>query len=440
MDLTLLALLGIIVMILLLFLGMNIGISMILVGVVGTAVAMGDLGMAVKRLQTVPFTTASTFSYVVIPLYCLMGEFTLESGMSKGLYDCCEKWLGRFRGGLNLATIVSNGVFGAICGSSSAAVATMGRLSLPETRRYKYDDNFSAATCAAGGTLSWLIPPSTGFIVYAISAGNLSVGRLFAAGIVPGIILMFAYIIAGTVVCTLKPEIAPRGTSYTLGVRCKSFIGIIPVVVLFLVVLGGMFSGIFSYTEAAAIGAALAILYTVIVRKFTFKGFVSRCMSALKSSIMVFQIMIGASVFGYFLTITDLPQNLAAWISSLDVHRIVIMLMMLLLYIIIGMFMDTLSVVLLTIPIFAPIVTALGYDLIWFGVVVVLCMVLGTITPPIGINLFIAAGIDKNVEISKLMKAVVPYCIALLIVTVICILIPDLSIWLPDLIYGENLM
>ena len=369
-----------------------------------------------------------------------MGEFTLESGMSKGLYDCCEKWFGRFRGGLNLATIVSNGVFGAICGSSSAAVATMGRLSLPETRRFKYDDNFSAATCAAGGTLSWLIPPSTGFIVYALSAGNLSVGRLFAAGIIPGIILMLAYMIAGTIVCTINPAVAPKGESYSLKTRFKSFIGVIPVVVLFVVVLGGMFSGIFSYTEAAAIGAALSILYTILAGRFTIKGFISRCMNALKSSIMVFQIMIGASVFGYFLTVTDLPQNLAAWISSLDVHRVIIMLMMLLLYIIIGMFMDTLSVVLLTIPIFAPIVTALGYDLIWFGVVVVLCMVLGTVTPPIGINLFIAAGIDKNVEISKLMKAVVPYCIALLIVTIVCILIPALSTWLPDLIYGANLM
>ena len=440
MDLTLLAILGILAMIALLFLGMNIGISMILVGVLGVEIAMGDFGMAVKRLQTVPFTTASTFSYVVIPLYCLMGEFTLESGMSKGLYDCCEKWLGRFRGGLNLATIVSNGVFGAICGSSSAAVATMGRLSLPETRRYKYDDNFSAATCAAGGTLSWLIPPSTGFIVYALSAGNISVGRLFAAGIIPGLILMAAYIVASFVVCYRNPSVAPRGEKYSMGTRFKSFIGVIPVVLLFVIVLGGMFSGIFSYTEAAAIGAALAIIYTIVAGKFTFKGAINRCMNALKSSIMVFQIMIGAQVFGYFLTVTDLPQNLAAWISSLDVHRVVIMLMMLLLYIIIGMFMDTLSVVLLTIPIFHPIVTALGYDLIWFGVVVVLCMVLGTITPPIGINLFIAAGIDKNVEISKLMNAVVPYCIALLIVTVICILIPALSLWLPNLIYGANLM
>lgn len=436
MNLTLLAILGIIAMVALLFLGMNIGISMILVGVVGGAIAMGDVNLALKRLGTVPFTTASMYSYVVIPLFVIMGEFTLESGMSKGLYDCCEHWLGKFRGGLNLATIVSNGIFGAICGSSSAAVATMGRLSIPETRRYKYDDNFSAATCAAGGTLSWLIPPSTGFIVYGLTAGNLSIGRLFAAGIVPGIILMIAYMIASTVVCTIHPEKAPRGSSYSMREKLHSLIGIIPTVVLFLVVLGGMFSGIFSYTEAAAIGAFLAMVYTAVAGKMTWKGFWARCLSSLKSSIMVFQIMIAASIFGYFLTVTNLPQNLAAFISGLQVSRVVIMFFMLLLYILIGMFMDTLSVVLLTIPIFAPIVTSLGYDLIWFGVVIVLVMVLGTITPPIGINLFIAAGIDNKIKISGIMKNVVPYCVALLIVTILAILIPQLSLWLPNLIYG----
>ena len=436
MNLTLLALLGIAAMVALLFLGMNIGITMILVGIAGTAIAVGDLSIALSRLRTVPFTTAQTYSYVVIPLFCLMGEFTLESGMSKGLYDCCERFLGRFRGGLNLATIVSNALFGAICGSSSAAVATMGRLSLPETRRYKYDDNFSAATCAAGGTLSWLIPPSTGFIVYGLTAGNLSIGRLFAAGIVPGIILMVAFMIASTIMCTIHPEMGPKGHVYTVREKLHSLIGIIPIVVLFVVVLGGMFSGIFSYTEAAAIGAFLTIVYTALVGKMTWKGFRMRCLSALKSSIMVFQIMIGAAIFGFFLTVTNLPQNLAAFIGGLDVPRVVIMFFMLLLYIFIGMFMDTLSVVLLTIPIFEPIVSSLGYDLIWFGVVIVLVMVLGTITPPIGINLFIAAGIDKNVKISGIMRAVVPYCIALLIVTILAILIPQLSLWLPNLIYG----
>lgn len=436
MNLTLLAVCGIVALVALIFLGMNVGISMFVVGIVGYTIATGDFKLALSRLGTVPFTTAQSYSYVVIPLFVLMGEFTLESGMAMGLYDACEKWLGRFRGGLNLATIVSNGIFGAICGSSSAAVATMGRLSIPQTRRYGYDDNFSAATSAAGGTLSWLIPPSTGFIVYGLTAGNLSVGRLFAAGIVPGVLLMVSYMIASTVKCTINPEVAPRGQKYPLKVMLHSLIGLLPTVVLFVVVLGGMFSGIFSYTEAAAIGAALTILYTICVGKMTWKGFRSRVLSSLRSSIMVFEIMIAANVFGYFLTITNLPQNLAAFISGLQVSNVIVMFFILLLYIIVGMFMDTLSVVILTIPIFTPIITSMGYDLIWFGVVIVLVMVLGTITPPIGINLFIAVGIDKSLQIGGIMKSIVPYCIALLIVTILCILIPQISLWLPNLMYG----
>ncbi len=436
MNLTILAVAGIIVMVLLLFLGMNIGISMIVVGVIGYAIAVDDFSIALSRLGTVPFTTGSSASYVVIPLFVLMGEFTLESGMSKGLYNCCQKWFGHLRGGLNIATLVANGVFGAICGSSSAAVATIGRLAVPETRRYKYNDAFSAATCAAGGTLSWLIPPSTGFIVYGLTAGNLSIGRLFAAGIIPGLILLLAYILASSIVAAKDPTMAPKGEKCSMSERMRSIPGILPIVVLFVVVLGGMFSGIFSYTEAAAIGAFLTIVWTACVGKMTWKGFWSRCLSCLKSSIMVFQIMIGAAVFGYFLTVTNLPQDLASFISGLEIPRIIVMFCILIMYIIIGMFMDTLSVVLITIPIFAPIVTALGYDLIWFGVVTVLAMVLGTITPPIGINLFIAAGIDTDMQISAIMKNSIPYCIALLLVTILAICIPQLSLWLPNLMYG----
>ncbi len=436
LNLTVVALLGIVVMVVLLLLGMNVGVAMMLVGVVGIAIVTGKPESAISRLGTVPFTTASNYSYIVIPLYVLMGEFTLQSGMSQGLYSACSKWFGHMRGGLNIATIVANGIFGAICGSSSAAVATMGRLSLPETRKYGYDDDFSAATCAAGGTLSWLIPPSTGFIVYALTAGNLSIGRLFAAGIVPGIILMLAYMVASSVVCRVKPEIAPRGAKTTAKEKLQGAVGIIPIVVLFVVVLGGIFTGIFSHTEAAAIGAAIAIIYTIIRRRLTWKIFWERCLSALRSSIMVFQIMIGAAVFGYFLTATKLPMNLANAIKESGLNRILIMFLMLVMYIIIGMFMDTLSVVLLTIPIFAPIVTSLGYDLIWFGVVIVLVMVLGTITPPIGINLFIASAIDKKVTISGVMRNVVPYCIALVIVTILAILVPAISLWLPNMIYG----
>lgn len=418
-----------------LLLGMNIGIAMFVVGIIGYTLATGNFALTLNRLGTVPFTTASMYSYVVIPLFVVMGEFTLESGMSKGLYDACEKGLGRFRGGLNLATIVSSGIFGAICGSSSAAVATMGRLAIPETRRYGYDDSFSAATTAAGGTLSWLIPPSTGFIIYGITA-SVSVGRLFAAGIIPGIMLMVAYMVASAIVCWKNPEIAPRGASYTLKEKLGSLKGLIPIVLLFAIVMGGMFGGVFSATEAAAIGAFSSIAYTAIRRKLTWKGFWARMLSSLKSSIMVFQIMIGAMFFGYFLTITGLPQNLADFISALEVSRVVIMFFILMLYVIIGMFMDTLSVVLLTIPIFYPIIIALNYDPVWFGVIIVLVMVLGTITPPIGINLFIAAGIEKDIPLANIMRRIVPYAIALLVVTVLAILIPQISLFLPNLFFG----
>ncbi len=435
MDPTLLALLGIALMVLLVFLGMNLGVSMFLVGLLGYALTTGSFPNAMQLFRTVPFSTASMYTFSVIPLFIVMGEFALQSGMSKGLYDACERWFGKYPGGLSFASIVSCGGFGAICGSSSAAVATMGKLSIPEMRRYKYDDGFSAATVATGGTLSWLIPPSTGFILYGITV-SVSVGRLFAAGIIPGIILTIAFMTACMIACILKPSLAPRGQNYPMKEKVSSLLGLIPIVALFGIVIGGMFSGIFSSTEAAAIGAFLSIVYALARRTLTLKSFLTRMGSALKSTLMVFQIIMGAYVFGYFLTITNLPQDLASSIAAMNVDRLVIIGFMFILYIFIGMFMDTLSAVLLTVPIFYPIVISLGFDPVWFGVVIVLVMVLGTITPPIGINLFIAASLDKGLTLPSIYKGVIPYIIALIIVTIIVILVPQLSLWLPNLIYG----
>ena len=435
MDLTLLALMGIIAMITLVFMGMNLGISMFLVGFVGYIIATGSFPKAMQLFRTVPFSTASGYTLAVIPLFVVMGEFALQSGMSEGLYDACAKWLGKMPGGLCLASIVSCGGFGAICGSSSAAVATMGKLSIPEMKKYNYEIGFSAATVATGGTLSWLIPPSTGFILYGITA-SVSVGRLFAAGIIPGVLLMFAYMVAATIACRINPALGPRGKSYPMKERLASLVGLIPILALFGLVIGGMFSGIFSSTEAAAIGAFVSVIYALIRRRLTFKSFVARMASTLKSSLMIFQIMMGAYVFGYFLTITRLPQNLAAYIASLNVNRLVVIGLMFILYILIGMFMDTLSAVLITIPIFYPIVTGLGFDPVWFGVIIVLVMVLGTITPPIGINLFIAATLDEDLNLMGIYKGAVPYIIALIVVTIIAILFPQLSLWLPNLIYN----
>ena len=411
MSLTLLGILGILVMILLTFLGMNMGMSMFFVGLIGYWIATGSWNQAIFLFRTVPFSNASSYTMVVIPLFVLMGSFALMSGMGKGLYDCCEHWLGRLPGGLSFATLVACGGFGAICGATNATVLTMGKLSYPEMKRFKYDGGLSLATAAAGGTLSWLIPPSTGFILFGVIAA-CSVGRLFAAGIIPGIILLVAYIAACSILCAINPALGPKGESYPMKAKLKSLLGLIPIVVLFAAVIGGMFSGIFSATEAAAVGCFLAFL----------------C--------MVFLIMLGAYVFGYFLTATHLPQDLASLATNMNVNRYVIMLVIVVIYFLLGMVMDSMATVLLTVPIFLPVATGLGFDPIWFGVVIVLIMCAGSITPPICFGVFVASTISSEVRLADVFKRVVPYCIAIFAVTVLVILIPSLATWLPNLIYG----
>lgn len=437
MDLTVLGIIGILAMIGLTFLGMNMGMSMFLVGLVGYWAATGSWQQAIFLFRTVPFTNASSYTMVVIPLFVLMGSFALMSGMGKGLYDCCEHWLGRLPGGLSFATLVACGGFGAICGATNATVLTMGRLSYPEMKRHGYDGGLSLATAAAGGTLSWLIPPSTGFILYGVIA-TCSVGRLFAAGIVPGVVLLIAYIAACSICCALNPTLGPKGQSYSMGEKLRSLLGLIPIVVLFAAVIGGMFSGIFSATEAAAIGCLLAFIYTVAVGKFNIKGFLKALSDSVKSICMVFMIMLGAYVFGYFLTATGLPQNLAGLAADLDVNRYVIMLIIVFIYFLLGMVMDSMATVLLTVPIFLPVATSLGFDPIWFGVVIVMIMCAGSITPPICFGVFVASTISNEVPLTSIFKGVLPYCIAIFAVTVLVIFFPGMTTWLPDLIYGPG--
>ena len=435
MDLTLLGIIAILVMIALTFLGMNMGMSMFFVGLIGYAIAVGSWEKALFLFRTVPFSNAASYTMAVIPLFILMGSLALMSGMSKGLYDSCERWFGRFPGGLSLATLIACGGFGAICGATAATVATMGKLAYPEMKRYKYDGGFSAATAAAGGTLSWLIPPSTGFILYGIIA-TTSVGRLFAAGIIPGIMLLAAFMIACAIAVKIDPSIAPRGEKHTLKEKLASLPGLIPIVVLFVAVVGGMFSGIFSSNEAAAIGCLLALLYTIFAGKFTFKGFFRAVADSVKSTCMIFLIILGAFVFGFFLTATNIPQDLAAWVTSLHVSRFVVMLIIVMIYVIMGMVMDSMATVLITVPIFLPVAVSLGFDPVWFGVVIVLVMCTGSITPPIGFNVFIAAGISSEVPLVSIFKRIIPYAIAIVVVTIFAVFVPAISMWLPDLIYG----
>lgn len=434
MDLTAVAAIGIIVMVVLLFMGMNIGIAMFFIGFGGYFVVRG-WDSAIAILRTIPFTKASDYSFTVIPLFVLMGQFAFHSGLSEGLFGAADKWLGQFRGGLSMATIAACAGFAAICGSTAATAATMGVVALPEMRKYGYKDSLSTGSIAAGGTLGILIPPSTSFIIYGIVATQ-SIGRLFAAGIVPGILLALCYITAVVIQMKIKPDLAPGTVKYSWKVRFTSLKGTIGMVVLFLAVIGGMFAGIFTANEAAAMGAFLSMCFMIVMRKFTIRRFIQCLEETVRTSSMVMLILVGAYVMGAFLAITKMPMKLADFVTGLGLSPALILLCILILYVFLGCIMDSLAMVMLTVPIFLPIIEGLGFDLIWYGVLMTMVMETGLITPPVGMNVYVVAGVVKDVPLPTIFKGVFPFIVAIFICILIVALFPQLSLWLPNLIFG----
>ena len=428
-----LSVIGIIVLIILLVMGMNIGICMMAVGFFGHLAVTQNPTASLVLFKTIPFTQATTYSFTVIPLFVLMGQLCFYSGMSSGLYDMCEKWLGTLKGGLAMATVAACAGFSAICGSTAATAATMGVVALPEMRRHGYADSLACGSIAAGGTLGILIPPSTGFIIYGIIAGE-SIGALFAAGIVPGIILAICYIISISVMVHVKPDLAPGKVHHTMKEKLISLKGGIAMVILFVVVIGGIFGGLFTANEAAAIGAMLALLYLIFKRRFTIPVMIDCLRETVKTSGMIFLVLIGAYVFGSFLTITQMPQALASFVNTLDVNRYVILLVILILYAIMGCLMDSLAMVMLTVPIFLPIMTGLGFDTVWYGVIMIMVMEMGLITPPVGMNVYIVAGVAKDVPLQKIFMGVAPMVVGMCVAIFIVCAFPQVALWLPGLL------
>jgi len=426
------ALIGIVALLILLCMGMNIGICMMTVGFFGFMAVRG-LEPALNLFKNIPFTQATNYSFTVIPLFVLMGQFCYYSGMSSGLYDMAQKWLGGMKGGLAAATVAACACFAAICGSTAATAATMGVVALPEMRKNGYDDGLSCGSIAAGGTLGILIPPSTGFIIYGIVAGE-SIGALFAAGIIPGLILAVCYILAISVTVRVKPELAPGKIKYPMKEKLISLKGGLPMVVLFAVVIGGIFGGLFTANEAAAIGAMMGFLYLIIRRKFTMKVLISCLRETVKTSGMIFLILIGAYIFGSFLTITQAPATLAAFVTSLNVNKYVILLVILIMYAIMGCLMDSLAMVMLTVPIFLPIMIALGFNSIWYGVIMIMVMEMGLITPPVGMNVYIVSGVAKDVPLQKIFKGVAPMVVGMCVALLIICVFPQTALWLPRLL------
>jgi len=426
--------LGIVVFLVLIFLGMNIGLALLLVGAVGYAVILNPAA-ALGLLRTVPATQASNYALIVIPLFILMGNFAYHAGLSSALYKAGNKWLSRLPGSLACGTIAACAGFGAICGSCAATCATMGTIALPEMRKYKYADRLSTGSIAMGGTLGILIPPSTPMILYGIMA-QTSIGALFAAGVLPGVMMAILSILTIVIMCRLNPNLAPAPTKSTWREKFESLKGLIGVVILFGAVLGGMFSGFFSVNQSAAVGAFLAIILTAVhgnLNKETIKA-------ALKDTVttfaMTFLILIGASVFATFLSITKIPMLLAGAITSANLPFGVVLLLMTVVYIILGMIMDELPMIMLTVPIFLPIIESYGYDFVWFGIYIILVMELGAIAPPVGLNCFIIQGVSRDIPLGTIYKGALPFVAAILVGIVIIALFPQIVLFLPNLLRG----
>jgi tripartite ATP-independent transporter DctM subunit len=420
---------GIVVMIILFLLRMPVAFAMILVGFAGFAVLSGP-GPALSTLSRDIFTQFSSYPLSVIPMFILMGTFAYASGISRRLYETGYAWVGQFRGGLTMATVLACSGFAAICGSTTATVATMGKVALPEMKRYNYDDTLATGTVAASGSLGILIPPSTIFIVYALLTEQ-SIGKLFVAGVLPGALLTLLFISTVFLVCLRNPSLGPAGPPTTWRHKLKAVSGLTETVVLFLFVIGGLFLGWFSPTQAGAMGAVGALLIGLARRELTWRKFVSATKDGLRTACMVIFIIAGAIVFGHFMTVTRIPFMLADWMTGLPLPPMAIIGIIAFIFFIGGFFMDSMALTVLLIPIFYPLLISLNVDLIWFGVIVVLLAEMGVITPPVGVNVFVMKGIAPDVPLESIFKGILPFLVALIVCLIILIAFPQIATFLP---------
>jgi len=423
---------GIVVLLITLVLRMPIAFAMTFVGFIGFSYLSG-LGPGLSILARDIFTQFSSFPLSVIPMFILMGSFAFASGISSKLYKTAYTWVGQLRGGMTMATVVACAGFAAVCGSSTATAATMGKIALPEMKKYNYDDTLATGCVAAAGSLGILIPPSTIFIIYGIMTEQ-SIGKLFIAGVLPGMVLSLLFVLTVAVICLRNPALGPPGTPTSWRKKFASFAGIIDTVILFSGTIGGLFLGFFTPTQAGAVGSAGALLIGLARRKLTWRGFFEASKDALRTSCMVLFIITGAIIFGRFMAVSGLTSALADLVDGLPLPTMAIMGVIIFMYFIGGCFMDSLALVVLTIPIIFPIVLRLGFDPIWFGVIIVLVNEMGVITPPVGTNVFVIKGIAPDIPLESIFKGIFPFLIALFICTAIIMAFPQIATFLPSFV------
>ena len=422
--------LGFLALFALMLLRVPIGMAMGLVGVTGFGYIVGS-GPALKIVGHTTMRTVTDFNFAVVPLFLLMGSFATTSGMSRELFRGANAFLGHLRGGLGIATIAACGGFAAICGSSVATAATFSRVAYPEMRRYGYPQSFATGVIAAGGTLGIMIPPSTVFAVYGLITEQ-DVGKLFVAGIIPGIIAVTMYMATVSIIGWARPGYLPAGPRASWGERLEGVRNIWATILLFAFVIGGIYGGIFTATEAAGMGAGGAFIIGVLRGRLSRADILRSLLEATRTTAAVFTVLIGAILFGYFLTVTQTPQKLTAFLTDLGLGRYGVLFLIMLMYLVLGCLMDALAMIILTVPIIFPVIKALGFDPIWFGVIIVMTVELGLIHPPVGMNIFVIKSVVDDVKISTIFYGVLPFIITDILRLILLIAFPILALWLPS--------
>lgn len=422
--------LGLAAMLALLALRMPIGIAMFLAGSVGFAVLNGPEA-ALMALGTYPYSYAAYYDLAVIPLFVLMGSVASACGMGRSLFSAAYAWVGHWRGGLASATILSCAGFAAVSGSSVASAVTMGRVCLPEMARYRYDGGLTAGTIAAGGTLGILIPPSTAFVIYGILTEQ-SIGRLLLAGVLPGLLLTVLFVLTIAIWTSFRPELGPAGERSTMAQRWRALAGAGPMLGLVFISIGGIYAGVFTPAEAAAVGAFLTLAWAMFTGQLSWSMLEGVLLDTVRTTAMVFLILMGALVFGPFLALSGLPARVADLLSGTTLSPFAILVLIMLLYMILGMFLEGFSMLVLTLPIVVPLIKALGFDLIWFGVIMVILLEMGLISPPVGMNVFVIKGLVPDVSLGRIFKAIVPFWIAMIVCVILIFAFPDIALLIPN--------
>ena len=426
-----LGIIGIIALLVLFLLRVPVSVSLIIVGTLGLGMIRG-WDSALIQLGTTPFSTASSYSLSVIPLFILMGMFLSYSGFGHDLYRAVDAWIGHVRGGLAITTIGTSALFSAISGSVNATTATMARIALPEMKKYRYDDELSTSCVAAGGTLGILIPPSVILVLYGILTME-PIGKLLIAGLVPGILQMLLFMIAIYLMVLRNPSLAPVTEKKPFKEKIVSLNSVWPFVLLFLISVGGIYFGFFTPTEAGGIGAFGAFLLAVLTRRLSWEDFKASLNGTTRLTAMIFFILIGADIFSKFLALSKIPVAVTKFVSNLDLSPIIIIIFILFIYFILGMFLEGIAIYVLTLPVVYPLVTMLGFDGIWFGVVMIFVMNMGLLTPPLGLSVYIISGVAKDVPIQRIFKGVIPMLVMIIVCLALIVIFPEIVTFLPDM-------